>query len=226
MRIHAARIRQFIDRLDGSVPDQMCYFELVRALYSTPANQGIFSATVAALTIIAMAGALSGDAFYGIFFLGFLIVGGARSGIGLALPADPARSAAISPRSSAGSSARCSEHGALRASSAWPARIPLTFHPGTDVEILISCCVMGYIAGHFVPQCQSTADNDRSDQFHVRPVHARPDLARRHRAQSHWRSSSASFTSARSSSAEPCSTTSCPATKHSDGSRRLLNATH
>ena len=56
--------------------------------------------------------------------------------------------------------ARCDGHTADRAPGAWRAiehgRQPLsgligaytlTMHPGTDVEILISCCVMGYIAG-------------------------------------------------------------------------------
>src|SRR5258708_9880402 len=79
MRIRAARTG-FTDRPDRSVPDQILYFELVQALYGTLSTpKSIFSATVAALTVIAIAGTLSGDAFYGVFFLGFLMVGGARS---------------------------------------------------------------------------------------------------------------------------------------------------
>jgi hypothetical protein len=67
-----------LDRLDRAVPDQLFYFELVRALYSTP--KSIFAATVAALVIIGISGVLSGDAFYANFFLGFIIVGAWRSG--------------------------------------------------------------------------------------------------------------------------------------------------
>src|SRR5688572_13144640 len=79
MRFQAA-IHRFIDRLDGSVPDRVLHFDLVRALYSaTSAPKALVSATIAALTVIAIAGVLSGDAFYGVLFAGFLTIGGARS---------------------------------------------------------------------------------------------------------------------------------------------------
>ena len=71
------------DRPERSVPDQALYFELVRSLYgslSTP--KSIIIATGAALLAVAIAGMLSGDAVYGAFLLGFLIVGTAR-GIGV-----------------------------------------------------------------------------------------------------------------------------------------------
>ena len=79
MSVQAA-IHRFIDRLDGSVPDQVLHFELVRDLYSaTSTPKAMVSATIAALTVIAIAGGLSGDAIYGILFAAFLMIGGARS---------------------------------------------------------------------------------------------------------------------------------------------------
>src|SRR5258707_15885507 len=77
MRIRSARTG-VTDRPDHSVPDQLFYFELVRALYRT--TKSIFSATVAALTIIAISWALSGDAVYLAFFAAFMIVGAWRTG--------------------------------------------------------------------------------------------------------------------------------------------------
>jgi hypothetical protein len=44
-----------------------------------PVLQALISATVAALTVIAIIGALTGDAFYGVLFTGFFVMGGARS---------------------------------------------------------------------------------------------------------------------------------------------------
>lgn len=144
MRIHAAKTMGFFDRLHRPVPDQLFYFELVRALYSTP--KSISSATIAALTIIAISGALTDDAFYGVFFLGFVIVGAWRTGIVLLYQqtGHDAKDAASIKRWE------------LRALlGAWvfaglvglTGAYTLTAHPGTDVEILISCCVIGYIAG-------------------------------------------------------------------------------
>ena len=133
-----------LDRLDRAVPDQLFYFELVRALYSTP--KSIFAATVAALVIIGISGVLTGDAFYANFFLGFIIVGAWRSGLVLAYrrTTHDATDARLIKRW---------ELGALLGAWAFAALVgltgayTLTVHPGTDIEILISCCVMGYIAG-------------------------------------------------------------------------------
>jgi diguanylate cyclase (GGDEF)-like protein len=144
MWIHAAKKTGFFDRLHRPVPDQLFYFELVRALYSTP--KSIFSATIAALTIIAISSALTDDAFYGVFFLGFMVVGAWRTGIVLLYQHtrhDTEDMASI-------------KRWELRALlGAWvfaglvglTGAYTLTAHPGTDVEILISCCVIGYIAG-------------------------------------------------------------------------------
>ena len=133
-----------LDRLDRAVPDQLFYFELVRALYSTP--KSIFSATIAALVIIGISGVLTGDTFYANFFLGFIIVGAWRSGLVLAYhrTTHDATDTRLIKRW---------ELGALLGAWGFAALVgltgayTLTIHPGTDVEILISCCVMGYIAG-------------------------------------------------------------------------------
>jgi diguanylate cyclase (GGDEF)-like protein len=146
MRFKAA-ISGFVDRLDGTVPDPVLYFDLVRALYSaTSTPKAMFSATAAALTVIATAGGLSGDAFYGILFLGFLMIGVARSAASWFYDRtqhDPHDLVSI----------KRWELAALLGAWAFAFLVgltgaySLTFHPRTDVEILISCCVMGYIAG-------------------------------------------------------------------------------
>src|SRR5262245_31070770 len=130
------------DRPDRSVPDQALYFELVRSLYgslSTP--KSIIIATGAALLAIAIAGMLSGDSVYGTFFLGFLIVGAAR-GAGVMryhrTRHDPDDIAAT----------KRWELGALLGAWAFAGLVGLSgaytllVHPGTDIEILISCCVI------------------------------------------------------------------------------------
>jgi diguanylate cyclase (GGDEF)-like protein len=157
MNLHIRRLRRLmarrqstalkigvLDRLDRAVPDQLFYFELVRALYSTP--KSIFSATIAALVIMGISGVLTGDAFYANFFLGFIIVGAWRSGLVLAYhrTTHDATDTRLIKRW---------ELGALLGAWGFAALVgltgayTLTMHPGTDVEILISCCVMGYIAG-------------------------------------------------------------------------------
>ena len=142
-----AAIREFVARLDGSVPDKILHFELVRALYSaTSTYRAMLSATIAALTVIATAGALSGDAFYGVLFLGFLMIGITRTVAAWfyhRAPHDPQDLASI----------KRWERAALLGAWTFAALVGLTgayslvFHPRTDVEILINCCVMGYIAG-------------------------------------------------------------------------------
>ena len=131
-------------RFDHSTPDRTLYFELVHALYSTP--KSIFGATVAALAIIGIASALSQDGFYHVFFIGFLVVGVGRAGTIFLYhhaPRDPQDCV----------STKRWELCALVGAWAFAGLVGLTgaytvlFDPGTDVEILISCCVMGYIAG-------------------------------------------------------------------------------
>jgi diguanylate cyclase (GGDEF)-like protein len=146
MRLPAA-ISEFINRRNGFVPDQALHFELVRALYSaTSTPKAIFSATLAALTVVATAGALSGDVFFGVLFFGFLIIGCARSAGAWfyhRTQHDPHDLVAV----------KRWELGALLGAWAFASLVGLTgaysvsFHPGTDIEILINCCVIGYIAG-------------------------------------------------------------------------------
>jgi diguanylate cyclase (GGDEF)-like protein len=132
------------DRLNISTVDQAFYFELVLNLYSTP--KSIFSATVAALIIIGLSGELTGDPSYGLFFVGFLIVGAGRTGLILLY-----RRSQHDEMDSA--SLRHWEGGALLGAWSFAGLVglsgayTLTAHPWTNVEILISCCVMGYIAG-------------------------------------------------------------------------------
>jgi diguanylate cyclase (GGDEF)-like protein len=134
----------FAHRPNTSIADRTFYFELVRILYSTP--KSIFSATVVALIIIGLSGELTGDPFYTVFLGSFLIAGIGRSGLVLLY--------------------RHSQHDVTDFISikhwefaallgAWTfaclvgltGAYTLTVHPGTNVEILINCCVMGYIAG-------------------------------------------------------------------------------
>jgi diguanylate cyclase (GGDEF)-like protein len=143
MRFHRARAA-FIDWLDLTIPDQAFHFQLVRALYSTP--KSIFVATIAAVAIIGIAGELSGDYVYDLLLTGFLIVGGARTYLVWLFRRtqhDSSDAAAI-------------KHWELRALlGAWAfaflvgltGAYTVIAHPNADVEILLSCCVMGYIAG-------------------------------------------------------------------------------
>lgn len=106
----------------------------------------MFSATVAALVVVATAGALSGDAFFAIPFFGFLIVGCAR-----------AAGAWFFHRTTPGphelAAIKVWEAGALLGAWSFALLVGMTgayallVHPGTDIEILIACCVFGYIAG-------------------------------------------------------------------------------
>ena len=146
MRFQAAISRVF-DRPKSSVPDKVLHFELVRALYgATGTPKAMFSATVAAAAVSAIAGALSGDALFGVFFVGFLLIGVARSAtvwLYHRTQHDPQDLTSM----------KRWEFVALLGAWAFSAVVgvtgaySLTFHPGTDVEILINCCVMGYIAG-------------------------------------------------------------------------------
>ena len=143
MRIRSAETA-FIDWLDLSVPDQKFHYELVRALYSTP--KSVFIAIVVAITIMAVAAGLSGDHVYSLFAAAFLIVGTAR----VASIARYRRSR--HDPDDAGSIKRW-ELRALLGAWAFAGLVggvggyTVTAHPGSEIEILISCCVMGYIAG-------------------------------------------------------------------------------
>lgn len=143
MRLYSAE-SAFINWLDLSIPDQKFHFELVRALYSTP--NSIFIAVVLAATIIAIAAGLTEDYVYGLFLALFLFIGAARTGtIALYQRSGPDPSDAISIkrwelRALVGAWTFAALVGCVGAYT-------LLEHPDSKVEILINCCVMGYIAG-------------------------------------------------------------------------------
>ena len=142
-----AAIGRLSHRVDGHVPDRGLHFELVRALYSGASTaKAMLGATVAALTVMAAAAALSGDAVYRILFVGFLLIGSARSAAAWFYKRaahDPDDVAATNRWELFALAGAWSFSGLVGLSGAYS----LTFHPGSDVEMLINCCVMGYIAG-------------------------------------------------------------------------------
>ncbi len=143
MRINAARA-WFVDRWERSVPDQKFYFDLVDALYSTP--KSIFSATVAALLLIAISWALTGDKFYLSFFVAFLLVGIGRSAAVYRYhdtPHDKNDLAATKRWETCALLGAWSFSGLVGLIGAYT----LIVHGGSEVEILVSCGVIGYIAG-------------------------------------------------------------------------------
>ncbi len=127
-----------------STPEQKLRFELVDALYSTP--RSIFAASVTALLVLAFTFVLSGDPTYAWIFTGFLAVGIGRTVSILryqASPHDPDDSAATvlwERRALVGAWAFACLVGFTGAYS-------VVAHPSSDIELLVNCCVMGYIAG-------------------------------------------------------------------------------
>jgi len=143
MRIQNAETA-IITWLDLSVPDQKFHYELVRALYSTP--KSILIAVIAAALIMATVAGLSSDQAYDLFAVAFLIVGATRAAtIALYQRArhDPNDSVSVKRwelRALVGAWAFAALVGGVGAYT-------VLAHPGSELEILISCCVMGYIAG-------------------------------------------------------------------------------
>jgi diguanylate cyclase (GGDEF)-like protein len=126
------------------MPDQVLHFELVRALYSTP--KSILAAGVVASAMVELAAWLSGDPVYRAFLISFLVIGTARPLAVMAFrrsDTDPSDARAV----------RLWELSALLGAWFFAGLIGLVgaytllFHSGGDIEILISCGVIGYIAG-------------------------------------------------------------------------------
>jgi diguanylate cyclase (GGDEF)-like protein len=146
MRLKAI-IGQSRQRWRGLQPDQRLRFELVRALYGvTSTPKAMVGATFAALAATGTAGVLSGDRAYGIFLVGFLLIGvgrGLASRLYHRIRHDPLDTAAT----------RHWELVALAGAWAFAGLVGFTgayalmYQHGTDIETLISCCVMGYLAG-------------------------------------------------------------------------------
>jgi diguanylate cyclase (GGDEF)-like protein len=127
-----------------STPEQNLRFELVDALYSTP--KSIFAASIAALFVVAITFFLGGDHTYAWIFTGFLAVGTGRA-VSLLLYR-------ISPHDADdGAATAMWERRALIGAWAFACLVGFTgaytvaAHPNTDIELLVNCCVMGYIAG-------------------------------------------------------------------------------
>jgi diguanylate cyclase (GGDEF)-like protein len=130
--------------LDLSIPDRQLHFELVQALYSTP--KSIFGATVAALAIIAITAEMTDDFAYTWLFVAFLAVGVGRTG------ATFLHQRARHDVNDSAATMRW-ERRALFGAWAFAGLVGLTgaytvtYHSGTNGELLINSCVMGYIAG-------------------------------------------------------------------------------
>ena len=146
MRLRKA-LFDFVKGLNGSVPNQALHVELVRALYgATATSTAMFSATAAALTVIATAEILSGDAFFRVLFICFLVVGVARAASVWYYHRtvhDPEDTVSLKRWEFSALLGAWAFAGLVGLTGAYS----LTSYPGTDVEILINCCVMGYIAG-------------------------------------------------------------------------------
>ncbi|HUC51399.1 MAG TPA: EAL domain-containing protein [Xanthobacteraceae bacterium] len=127
-----------------STPEQKLRFELVDALYSTP--KSIFAASAAALFVVATTLTLSGDRVYAWIFVAFLAVGIGRAASLLLYRISPhkvddcAATAMWERRALVGAWAFAFMVGSTGAYT-------VIMHPNSDVELLVSCCVMGYIAG-------------------------------------------------------------------------------
>lgn len=143
----AAAITRFVDRLNGSAPDPVLHFELVRALYgATSTAKPLFIATAAAAAVTAVAGALSGDIVFALISVGFVLIGVARSAAASfyhRVKHDPDDIAALKRWELIALLGAWAFSGMVGVAGAYA----VTFHPGTDVEILVGCCVIGYIAG-------------------------------------------------------------------------------
>jgi diguanylate cyclase (GGDEF)-like protein len=143
MRIQPAGTA-FIDWLSRSIPDRKFHFELVRALYSTP--KSIAGASIAAALIVGTSAIISGDPYYFAILAGFVIVGAGRSASIMLY-----RRSNYDPNDH-GTTKRW-ELIALLGAYAFAALVGLTgaytlmMHSDTELEILVSGCVLGYIAG-------------------------------------------------------------------------------
>jgi hypothetical protein len=143
----AAAISRFVDRLNGTVPDPAMHFELVRALYgATSTAMPLFVATATAAGVTVIAGILSGDVVFAFIAACFVLVGIARSiaaSFYHRVDHDPSDIAALERWELIALIGAWAFSGVVGVAGAYA----VIFHPGTDVEILVACCVIGYVAG-------------------------------------------------------------------------------
>jgi diguanylate cyclase (GGDEF)-like protein len=127
-----------------SVPDQKLRFELVDELYATP--KSILAATMAALSVVAITLAESGDHTYAWILVGFFVIGIVRNGAIFLY-----RHSRHDIEDNA-ATVRW-EHCALYGAWAFAFLIGITgaytvaTHSDGKIELLVNSCVMGYIAG-------------------------------------------------------------------------------
>ncbi len=128
----------------GSAVDDRLYFELVRVLFSTP--KSVLVASLVAMTFLVIAAFLTADVAYVLFLAGFTIIAAFRCiAIWLYRCHEPAQSDI--------SALRRWEFVALIGAWAFSGlsgligAYTILVHPSTDVETMINCCVIGYIAG-------------------------------------------------------------------------------
>jgi diguanylate cyclase (GGDEF)-like protein len=143
----AAAISRLVDRVNGSMPDAALHFELVRALYgATSTAKPLFIATAAAAGVTAIAAMLSGDPVFAIIAIGFILIGVARSVAASfyhRVQHDPEDVASLKRWELVALLGAWAFSGLVGVAGAYA----VSFHPGTDIEILVGCCVIGYIAG-------------------------------------------------------------------------------
>lgn len=131
-------------KLDEAAPDRELHADLVTALYATP--RSMLSATLAAVAVTWIAGRISADPAFALSMFGFLLVGFARVGANLRF----LRQGGLRP--DLGDATRW-ERIAMAGAWSFAALVGLTgayaivVHTGSATELLIVCCVIGYIAG-------------------------------------------------------------------------------
>jgi diguanylate cyclase (GGDEF)-like protein len=141
-----AAFRGSFGRSTLPAPNADLHLELVRALYGpTGTSKAMLGATIAALIAMAASWWLSRDTFFAFVFVGFLLVGLLR-----------AHSVSLYHRTmrehDEGSLGKW-EFRALLGAWAFAGLVGFSGayavfeYPGTQVEFLIGCCVMGYVAG-------------------------------------------------------------------------------
>jgi diguanylate cyclase (GGDEF)-like protein len=103
-------------------------------------------ATAAAAGVTAIAAMLSGDPVFAIIAIGFILIGVARSVAASfyhRVQHDPEDVASLKRWELVALLGAWAFSGLVGVAGAYA----VSFHPGTDIEILVGCCVIGYIAG-------------------------------------------------------------------------------